>query len=44
MSETKRDQSSDSYLKSLLKQKKLSPEQIEDLMWATVYGRFDNGA
>ena len=44
MSEKKKDGNSDSYLKSLPKQKKLSPEQVEDLMWATVYGRFDNGA
>ena len=43
MSKTKRDRDSDSYLKSLPKQKKLSPEQIEDLMWATVYGRLGNG-
>lgn len=40
----KKDRNSDSYLKSLPKQKKLSPEQIEDLMWATVYGRLGNGA
>lgn len=39
-----KDRSSDSYLRSLPKQKKLSPEQVEDLMWATVYGRFGNGA
>ena len=44
MGEKKKDRNSDSYLKSLPKQKKLSPEQVEDLMWATVYGRFDNGA
>lgn len=43
MSKAKRDRNSDSYLKSLPKQKKLSPEQIEDLMWATVYGRLGNG-
>lgn len=43
MSKTKKDRNSDSYLKSLPKQKKLSPEQIEDLMWATVYGRLGNG-
>lgn len=44
MSKTKRDRNSDSYLRSLPKQKKLSPEQIEDLMWATVYGRLGNGS
>lgn len=43
MSETKRDRNSYSYLKSLLKQEKLSPEQIEDLAWATAYGRFSDG-
>lgn len=43
MSKTKKDRNSDSYLKSLPKQKKLSPEQIEDLMLATVYGRLGNG-
>lgn len=44
MEEKRKDRNSDSYLKSLSKQKKLSPEQVEDLMWATVYGRFSNGA
>lgn len=43
MSETKNDRNSDSYLKSLPKQEKLSPEQIEDLMRATVYGQFGYG-
>lgn len=31
------------YLVSLAKQEKLSPEQIEDLVWATAYGRFSDG-
>lgn len=44
MSKTKKDRDSDSYLKSLTKQEKLSPEQIEDLVWATVYGRLGNGS
>lgn len=39
----KKDLDSDSYLKSLTKQEKLSPEQIEDLVWATAYGRFSDG-
>lgn len=43
MSELEKDQSSDSYLKSLTKQEKLSPEQIEDLVWATAYGKFSDG-
>lgn len=43
MSKTKKDRDSDSYLKSLPKQKKLSPEQIEDLVWATAYGKFSDG-
>lgn len=43
MSKTKKDRNSDSYLRSLPKQKKLSPEQVEDLMWATVYGRLGKG-
>lgn len=43
MSETKRGHNSYSYLKSLTKQEKLSPEQIEDLAWATAYGRFSDG-
>lgn len=43
MSEFEKDQSGDSYLKSLMKQEKLSPEQIEDLVWATAYGKFSNG-
>lgn len=44
MGELEKDQISNSYLKSLTKQEKLSPEQIEDLMWATVYGRLGNGS
>lgn len=44
MFEKSKDRNSDSYLKSLPRQKKLSPEQVEDLMWATVYGRLGNGA
>lgn len=43
MSELEKDQSGDSYLKSLTKQEKLSPEQIEDLVWATAYGKFSDG-
>lgn len=43
MSKTKKDRNSDSYLKSLPKQKKLSPEQIEDLVWATANGQFSDG-
>lgn len=34
----------DSHLKSLLKQEKLSPEQVENLMWATIYGQLGKGA
>lgn len=44
MREKRKDRNSDSYLKSLPKQKKLTPDQVEDLMWATVYGRLGNGA
>lgn len=42
MSEIEKDQSGDSYLRSLTKQEKLSPEQIEDLVWATAYGKFSD--
>ena len=44
MREKRKDRNSDSYLKSLPKQKKLTPDQVEDLMWATVYGRLGNSA
>lgn len=43
MSDKIEDEKDRGYLKSLTKRKKLTPEQIEDLVWATVYGQFSDG-